>query len=248
MGKVTGVGMKTHKRYLFLVIAVLSLFLSGCGTAMYELTAEEEELIVQSAANFVAKHNIQQKDGISGLYVTDEMLEPESETPIETESEIVSETESEAAGDGSSGSGEQNTVEDGVSLASVLGYGSDLQIVYKGSTLSKQFSEGTAGSVDAMDGCTFYVMKFSITNVSKDTVKMNNITQKLEFKLTSGSLNVKAEKTILSEDLSTYVGEIPAGKTVEAILLFEVSEANAQGITTPTLQITIDNETKKVKL
>ena len=238
--------MKRRKGYLLLAITISSLFLSGCGNAMYELTAEEEELIVQAAANFVAKHNIQQKDGISGLYVTDEMLNPETEAPVETESEL--ETESEVVGDADTGSNEQNPVEEGVSLASAMGYGSELKIVYKGSKVSKQFSEGSASSVDAREGCTFYVMKFSLTNTSKETIKVNNITKKLDFKLTSGTLTVKAEKTILADDLSTYLGEIPAGKTVEAILLFEVSEKNAKEITAPVLEISMDNELKKVKL
>ena len=46
--------MKKQKRYLFIGVAVASLLLSGCGTQLYELTKEEEDLIVHSAAYFVA--------------------------------------------------------------------------------------------------------------------------------------------------------------------------------------------------
>lgn len=239
--------MKRHKSYLFLAITVFSLFLSGCGTAMYELTPEEEAIIIQSAAHFIAKHNIQQKDGISGLYVTDEMLEPETETQVQPETESESESETvnpQGGGDADS----KPPVDTGVSLASAIGHGSDLQIVYTGSVLSKQFAEGSAGSVDAAEGCTFYVMKFNITNVSKETVKVNNITKNLEFRLVNGDMTIKAEKTILSADFSTYLGEIPAGKSVETVILFEVPESKAQGIKDPVLQIVIDKEAKNVKL
>ena len=50
--------MKKIKRYLFAAVAAMMLFLTGCGTELYELTAEEEQLIIHSAAYFVAKHNI----------------------------------------------------------------------------------------------------------------------------------------------------------------------------------------------
>ena len=61
--------MKKDRRYLLIGMTVFSLFLGGCGTSMFELTVEEEELIIHSAAYFVAKHNIQQKDGVSNVII-----------------------------------------------------------------------------------------------------------------------------------------------------------------------------------
>jgi hypothetical protein len=75
------------------------LFSTGCGTELHELTAEEEQLIIHSAAYFVAKHNIQQKDGVNGYPLPDSFEEDESES----ESESQTENESENAGNGSGG-------------------------------------------------------------------------------------------------------------------------------------------------
>lgn len=66
------------KRMQFLAILLAStVVLGGCGTALYELTDDEEDLIVSAAAQAVAKHNVFQIDGITDV-------EPETETQENT--------------------------------------------------------------------------------------------------------------------------------------------------------------------
>ena len=57
--------MKKFKRYLYIGVAVMMLFLTGCGAELYELTAEEEDLIVHSAAYYLAKHNIHHQSSLA---------------------------------------------------------------------------------------------------------------------------------------------------------------------------------------
>ena len=57
--------MKKEMR-LLAVLSVITLLLSGCGTELYEMTDEEEALVVQGAAYMLSKHNIFQKDGMNG--------------------------------------------------------------------------------------------------------------------------------------------------------------------------------------
>lgn len=238
--------MKKFRRYLFIGIAVMTLFLTGCGTQLYELTAEEEELIIHSAAYFVAKHNIQQKDGVSGVTLPDSFDEEDSESESET-----SETESEGTNDGS-GAGSQTDSskpsEDMVSLAQLIGHEDDLKVTYEGSYVANSYMEGSAYVVDAEAGKTFYVMKFKLTNTTGQDVTVNNATKSPIVKLVSDVVTVKSEVTFLTSDFSTYQGTIGVGESVETILLFEVSESVADKITAPTLQITIGNSTKTVKL
>ncbi len=238
--------MKKFRRYLFIGIAVMTLFLTGCGTQLYELTAEEEELIIHSAAYFVAKHNIQQKDGVSGVTLPDSFDEEDSESESET-----SETESEGTNDGS-GAGSQTDSskpsEDMVSLAQLIGHEDDLKVTYEGSYVANSYMEGSAYVVDAEAGKTFYVMKFKLTNTTGQDVTVNNATKSPIVKLVSDVVTVKSEVTFLTSDFSTYQGTIGVGESVETILLFEVSESVADKITAPTLQITIGNSTKTIKL
>lgn len=239
--------MKKDRRYLLIGMTVFSLFLGGCGTSVFELTAEEEELIVHSAAYFVAKHNIQQKDGVSNVII-------EEETESETESESVTEIETESQDNTSTGDGEGSTsteetlVETGISLAEAIGHATDLKITYEGSYLADNYVEGAAYSVDAAEGCTYYVMKIKLTNISGGDVEVNNAAVNPIFKLVSEAVSVKSEVTFLNSDFSTYIGTIPAGQSVDTIILFEVPDAKAESVSAPVLYITIGNDTEKIKL
>lgn len=248
LGKI-GVGMKKQKRYLFIGVAVASLLLSGCGTQLYELTKEEEDLIVHSAAYFVAKHNIRQKDGVSAVVDPDSVvLESESEE-IENIMESDTEMGEVIVGTLEDTGAEGTTVDDTiVTMANAVGHGNDLMITYNGAYVANNYVEGDAYSVDAENGKSFYIMQFTVANLTETEVLLDNVTLNPLFKIISSEVNVKAEVTFLTTDFSTYLGTIPAGESVDTILLFEVSESIAEQISTPTLQITVDNEIKTIKL
>lgn len=232
--------MKKFKRFLYIGVATMMLFLTGCGTQLYEMTPEEEDLIVHSAAYFVAKHNIQQKDGVNGVPL------PESFEEEETESESEQETE----GDGVSGEVEDSSkpAENEVTLAELIGHKDTLKVSFEGSYVENNYMEGSAYIVDADAGKTFYVMKFKMTNITKEDVVVDNASKSPIVKLVSEAVTVKSEVTFLTKDFSTYQGTIKAGESVETILLFEVSESVAEQIKEPTLQITVGNLTKNIKL
>ena len=233
--------MKKFKRFLCVGVAVMMLFLTGCGTQMFELTQEEEDLIVHSAAYFVAKHNIQQKDGVTGYPLPDSFEEEE----IESESE----SETEAEGNGGGGAADSSKpAENETTLAELIGHKDTLKVSFEGSYVADSYKEGTAYIVDAESGKTFYVMKFKLTNTTKKDVEVNNATKSPVFKLVCDAVTVKSEVTFLISDFSTYQGTIKAGESVETILLFEVSEGVVEKIKEPTLQITVGNSTKKIKL
>ena len=234
--------MKKFKRFLCIGVSAMMLFLTGCGTQLFELTAEEEDLIVHSAAYFVAKHNIQQKDGVNGVPLPDSFEEEESE--------MESESESESEGNGGSGETDSSTkpAENEVTLAEIIGHKDTLKITYEGDYISDSYKEGSAYIVDAEAGKTFYVMKFKLTNKSDKDVEVNNATKSPIMKLVSDAVTVKSEVTFLTSDFSTYQGTIKAGESVDTILLFEVSETVAEKITAPVLQITVGNSTKNIKL
>lgn len=234
--------MKKFKRYLFAAVAAMMLFLTGCGTELHEMTAEEEQLIIHSAAYFVAKHNIQQKDGVNG-YPLPDSFEEESES----ESESESETSGTENGSGE-GAGETKPADDMLVLAELIGHKGDIKITYEGSQVTKSYTEGSAYVVEAESGKTFFVLNFKLTNTTDKDVEVNNVAKSPSIKLTSDAGTVKAEVTFLSNDFTTYLGTLKEGESVETILLFEVSETAVEKITAPKLQITIEKNTKTIKL
>ena len=240
--------MKRQKRYLGIAVVLSSLVLSGCGTSLYEMTQEEEDYIVHAAAYYVAKHNIQQKDGASAVVDPDSIvLEPETE-PIENVIEENTEENGEVLTP-SDGDVQGELIADGtVSLADAMGAKGALSVTYTGSYTAENYVEGSAYSLDANKGKVFYVMEFAMENTSENAIEVDNASKNFMFQLIDKDVNVSAEMTFLMTDFSTYQGTIAAGETVKAILLFEVSESVVEKITSPSLQITIDNKTKSVKL
>ena len=241
--------MKKQKRYLFIGVIMASLLLSGCGTQLYELTKEEEYLIVHSAAYFVAKHNIRQKDGVSAVVDPDSIILEDETEAVENVDESNTEMGEETV-DTQGGTEEETTSVDDttVTLANAIGHGNDLTITYNGSYVANNYVEGDAYSVDAESGKTFYIMQFTIANPTEAEVQLDNVTLNPLFKIVGSEVNVKAEVTFLMTDFSTYLGTIPAGGSVDTVLLFEVSASVAEQISTPSLQITVNNETKMIKL
>lgn len=244
-----GVGMKKQKRYLCITAVLFSLLLSGCGTQLHEMTQEEEDFIVHAAAYFVAKHNVQQKDGVSAVVDPDSIvLESESTDAVENDTEENTELGAEASSPSGDGSQGEQVVDNTVSLVEAIGHQEDLLITYVGSYSTEHYVEGAAYSVDANNGKKFYVMEFLITNETTDNVEVDNASINLGFKVMDEGISAKSEITFLTTDFSTYQGTIAPGESVKTILLFEVSESAADQITAPKLQVTIDNEIKNVKL
>ena len=235
--------MKKHRRYLAIGIAAMSLLLSGCGTPLYELTEDEEALIVNYAAYILAKHNVYQQDGISNVYI--EGLESEEDSK-DTSTQKPEDTQRPSGGD-VNGDGEK-PADNTVSIADAVELPVGLTISYVTSSVMDYIKEGEGYSVDAGEGFTFYVMTFKIENTTSQDIAIDNAAIHPVFKLSSGSINTKSSVSFLSADVSTYQNTIGAGETVETMLLFKVNAEDAQKIANPTLQITIDNVTKNVEL
>ena len=138
--------MKRKGFRLTVLLLLISTMLCGCQTALYEMTEEEENIIVRYAAYVLAKHNIYQKDGM--VVVNPELLEPEekdSEIPIDTPEETETENDSEDVQQENSSQdiaeAPQNQPENSVSLAEAVGYDGQLQITYTGFLVTDNYME-----------------------------------------------------------------------------------------------------------
>lgn len=235
--------MKNKRLSIVIGAAVLSLLFTACGTQMYTLSDEQEEMIVQYAAHIVGKYNIRQTDGMTSVL-------PETETETDEEdTEPATDTEKTETDDSQSGgsNGNQNTSSNAVSMAKALGY-EGLTIKYLGSEQKAGYKEGNACSVDAAQGKIFYIMNFELSNTTADAIQIDNISLNPAFKLVGAGISVKAEVTVLSADLSTYKGEIKSGETVKTVILFEVSQKQAESLAKAGLQVTVGKQTKTIEL
>ena len=62
------------------------------------------------------------------------------------------------------------------------------------------------------------------------------------------SIKTIAQVTLLPEALNTFKETIPAGKTVQTVLVFEMTETNANNLTSIVLEIKSSNGTNSVNI
>ena len=110
------------------VLAVATV-MTGCGTKIYDMTDEEQQLIVNYSAYALSKHNIYQPDGMTSA--TEAETEEQDTSAVETETETADEKTSEKTDtgheNGNSGQSQQTAQEtkptmQTVSLAQAIGY------------------------------------------------------------------------------------------------------------------------------
>ena len=194
-----------NKFGLHMLMIFMLFLLTGCGTPMVELTAEEEALIVHSAAYFVAKHNIHQKDG--AIHVPDDLKEHLESS----DSDIVLDDNSQS--------------EEPVS--SPVG---GILISCCDKTISKDYIEGNAYAIYADVGKSLCIFQLRLQNTTHEDITIDNLTSKTDFKLVYDKTIVNAESTFLNNDLSTYQGIVPAHNTIDAILIFEINDSDIEFI------------------
>ena len=220
---------------LLAVLSATVLLISGCGTAMYELTEDEETLITQYAAYAVGKHNIRQKDGMTSDKPQEDSKEPQD-------------TQAASESGGEQGSGEDLSNYPEVSLTDALGCDTSLKITYKGYEVSDAYKEGNYFSVNAGGGNTLLIMKFTIVNSGKKAVKYDTSSLQNTFYGMFGGSKIGEKMTFSNKELSSSVTKIEAGKKTSAVMLFEISKDTAASITGEALLVEIDGTTYRVKM
>lgn len=231
------------KRMQFLAILLAStVVLGGCGTSLYELTDDEEDLIVSAAAQAVAKHNVFQMEGITDV-------EPETETQMQenTTEQDTQQVQEETNTNTNTGGTKTDTQTKEIALSDLLG--KNLKVSYKGYSTASSYQEGDYFSVNATSGKTLIIMNINVKNTGKKNTKIDMLSKDVTFYGCFNGTDRIVEKKILStKNLSTYQGKIKPGKSIKTVLVFEVSKKQADEISTQDLQVEMDGQMYQVTM
>jgi|UniRef100_UPI0040260C03 hypothetical protein len=229
------------KRMQFLAILLAStVVLGGCGTSLYELTDDEEDLIVSAAAQAVAKHNVFQMDGITDVETETQMQENTTEQDTQ---QVQEETNTNT----NTGGTKTDTQTKEIALSDLLG--KNLKVSYKGYSTASSYQEGDYFSVNAASGKTLIIMNINVKNTGKKNTKIDMLSKDVTFYGCFNGTDRMVEKKILSKkNLSTYQGKIKPGKSIKTVLVFEVSKKQADEISTQDLQVEMDGQMYQVTM
>ena len=122
-------------------------------------------------------------------------------------------------------------------------------IVYNGYEVADSYQEDLISfTVDAREGKVLLITKFTVTNTAAQEEELNVLALAPEFKLNIGNRNIKAQQTMLLNDLSMYKEKISAGESREAVLIFELDQEVASVSGNMELILNINEQTGRMQL
>ena len=212
-------------------VLTVATVMTGCGTKIYDMTDEEQQLIVNYSAYALSKHNIYQPDGMTSATEaeTEEQDTSAAETETETADEKTSEKTDTGHENGNSGQSQQTAQEtkptmQTVSLAQAIGY-DGLSVSYAGLTTEETYKEGSYYSMEAGAGNTYAVLKFTLSNTTGTDMNVDLFTNTGKYRAAfSGGEEYESEGSFLTYALNTFQGTIAAGQSVDVVLLFKVPQ------------------------
>lgn len=237
--------MKKTMRRKCLLSAVLlagALALTGCGEEPYELEDNEREIIVNYAAHIIAKYNVKQPEGYRYVYVPEEetLLEEEEEQPAEETDQTEQPAEGEPA-ESADSQGEGASQEPSVTLSEALGL-TDINAVYTGAELTDNYN-----SVVPDAGKKLLILHVTLQNPGTEDADCDILSLLPTFRAkVNGTEETTAELTILTENLSTWEDPIPAGGSVDTIILFQLSDTQISSVDQLEMKVTVGQNTSRV--
>ena len=215
--------MRKKRMKVTAALLLAAITMTGCGTKLYEMTDEEQQLVAEYSAYALSKYNVYQKDGMTSAKEEENTSETE-QAETETESEADTQTGG-ASGTTKSASDTQTAA--AVSLADAIGY-KDLNVTYTGVTKTDTYKEGSYYSMEAGKGRNYAVMKFTISNPTGADVDVDLFTNARTYTARfSDGKDYPAEGSFLTYSLTTYQGTLKPQESVDVVLLFKIPEDTA---------------------
>ncbi|MBD8916207.1 MAG: hypothetical protein UEY91_01215 [Lachnospiraceae bacterium] len=222
--------MKYKKRVLCGVMLCFCLLLTGCGK-LYVMTEEEEDQVVLYAAKMISKYNRAQDTGYS--YVSKENKDKQQDTDTDVDADEQNTQQSEP----------QMTLSDAIGI-------SGISFSYQGYDISTSYETTDVAIPDAGEGYSYLILHIQVTNTTEQGMLVDLINQPITYKITiNDETTVDGLTTLSMADLSTYYNKsLDAQETVDTDLLFQVSTADLENISSLALQVSKDGQTNTINL
>ena len=239
------------------ITVMVASLLTGCVDAMPDLTEEQSALIAEYAADMLLKYSpnynyrIADEEALAEEETTEEMIEEATQE----QSEVAQEEQTQESVN------EMETVETENSLnvidASEVDFaetfGVDgVEIRYDLLEVCNSYPKGESGSgfsVNAPEGKSLIVISFIVEYKSEEPVICDLFEKDFDVSMNLNNSNYKKiSSTLLVNDFTTYIEEIPAGENREVVIVAETGEISEEEINSCILRISSDDESITVKL
>lgn len=238
------------------VLAISACMLTGCIDSMPDMTEEQSELVAEYAADMLLKYSPNYH-----YRIADEEEVASAETEMETsQEEETTQEESQPSQDLSqTGMGEtvsvdaEASVEDGAEYDLAAFFGMDqFSIMYASCEVTDAYPNAESGvgfSVTAPQGYDLLVLHFDVENLGEEAAQCDLFDQISKVSVNVNDAGyVQALSTLLTNDLTTYMEDIPAGEVADAVVVVPVEQTDLDEIQTAVMQITTQDSVVNISL
>ena len=238
------------------VLAVSACMLTGCIDSMPDMTEEQSELVAEYAADMLLKYSPNYHYRIAD---EEEVASAESEMETSQEEETTQEESQPSQDLSQTGMGEtvsvdaEASVEDGAEYDLAAFFGMDqFSIMYASCEVTDAYPNAESGvgfSVTAPQGYNLLVLHFDVENLGEEAAQCDLFDQISKVSVNVNDAGyVQALSTLLTNDLTTYMEDIPAGEVADAVVVVPVEQTDLDEIQTAVMQITTQDSVVNINL
>lgn len=245
--------------FMTLVGAALLITLNGCGNAIPDMTEEQQNMVTEYAAQLLLKYDANYQNTIlteeQSREAEEELIrDAELEALVRERQEMQGTEEEEGGGSSNEGPAEPETPAY-TDVDSFFELSDSVEIEYAGYLVCDSYPENTqendwqgvarATSADSK----LVVFSFTLKNVSGGDymLDMASLGAKFSFRI-NGEITKSSLTTLLTNDLMMYRDTIPAGETVDAVLLIEMPAEDTENFTGITMTMRLGDHRAETTL
>lgn len=242
-----------------LAIGAAGACLTGCGNAIPEMTPQQQELVVEFAAGELLKYDQKHTTKIVPLEMIQEEESSQADSSVLDEKEDPStdvDKENEDSGEEGIPADEvtvidqtQEEVPESVDEFMDL---TGISITYTGYELTDSYPPEVTDDIfffmSATENNKLLVLKFQVENVSSESVELDFAHSQTRYKIVVNGEEQNALTTMLLNDMAYYQGTLAAGESVELVLVGEVSNEQADQITSLVLTMKSVDDSATISL
>ena len=238
------------RKILLISIIYMLTMMTGCVEAL-DLDETQQDKFVGYAVYSVLEHDKNYMVGLNEVIeeVTDNVADDFDDEKPSVEQPTVDDSTSSSTGNN------DITVDKDPVVTTTMDRALDVDgvsVKYTGVIVDDVFPKAEGEPVFALKAFTgnkLVVLKFDVTNTTGSDITLDMVSKNLTIKgIFNKSIKTIAQVTLLPEALNTFKETIPAGKTVQTYLVFEMTETNANNLTSIVLDIKSSKGTNTVNI
>lgn len=225
--------------------AILCLGLTACGkNAIPKMTEDELQAVGEYAAITLMKYDANHRSRLVDVALLEEetskpvapaLVMPEAEEPIGMK-----------PADDTPVIGQQEA-SNSYSMEEVMGLPSGVTASFTGQEFCEKYPYGEENDYFAVTpsaGRKLLVLKFALQNAAGQDMDVDLLASGCIYQITvNGDYTRRALTTMLLNDMSTYVGTVPAGGSQEVVLVIETEKERLEEVSS--IVLNLRNESKK---